>query len=128
MEKWMEADRVAVEVNILGFAENGKCRIDDPDIVSNPGLLEEGVMDRKLKTDNGYLAESNAFKSRYATDSKRGERKRRALGMSDPTPSYAITANPQIKKSFLADTTETGKTLVKGDVTDFEPLTHGGES
>ena len=115
---WLAADEKAVEVAILAFGGNEYYCIDD---ALREGEVEEGVMQRRIKTDGKRLATHDPYKSRLAIDGARRERRMAARGMVRRTPSFSTSPPPVLKKWFLAETTLRGYSLVKGDVGNAYP-------
>ena len=131
-EQIIAADQEAIEVAILGFEGNDMVSITT---VPKGEKVEDTVMDRRIKTNNRKL---DKFKSRLAVDGGKKKRRLAKQRMVSPIPTYATPANPQVKFSALAASTEAGeapssakhlageegkmgKTTAKGDVGNAYP-------
>jgi hypothetical protein len=117
--QWLEADRKALDVAILGYPENQLVPITVP---KEAGIdVDDAVLARRYKTENGKLAAKDPRKSRIAVDDNRSRRRQEQKGIVQTTPKYALSADIAAKLHFLADATEQGKTLVKADVSNAYP-------
>ena len=113
-DEWMVADTKAIEVGLLSFGKNRK---EPASYVKEHNLtVYDAQMARRLKVENGKLAERDARKSRVAVNWVKHKRTNKHKMKFEPSPTYSTSADPFTKKMNIGIATSLKYTKLKADV------------
>ena len=116
-DEWMVADTKAIEVGLLSWLSFGKNRKEPASYVKEHNLtVYDAQMARRLKVENGKLAERDARKSRVAVNWVKHKRTNKHKMKFEPSPTYSTSADPFTKKMNIGIATSLKYTKLKADV------------